>query len=321
VPVGGTKRQLEQRNEGMRSLLTMPLRTYFRYFPTVFAKKALWKHVAERLWSVEGHVKTDTVFGSTVLVNAKDIVGRYIYYFGIWEPNLTFWVSERLREGDIFVDVGANLGYYSLLASKLVGKNGTVIAIEPLSEIFGMLTRNVELNHARNVRAVNVAAWDKEAVMDIFTWPKCPTGVTTLNAGWADKWKLERHGKVRATQLSDILREHGAQAARLIKVDVEGSEGQVIFGMKSILDVGRTDIELLVEVHRSASNKHEDRWPEALDFLTSKGFIPYQLDNSYSAEAYFSRQAPTRPKRVSIDVINETEEINLIFSRIDAAHL
>lgn len=305
----------------MRSLITMPLRTYFRYSSTLFAKRVLWKYIANNLWCVEGSVETDTLFGSKILVNARDIVGRYIYYFGMWEPNLTSWISERLREGDIFVDVGANLGYYSLLASKLVGKDGKVIAIEPLPEIFAMLARNLELNEAQNVRAANVAAWDAESEVDIFTWPKCPAGVTTLNEGWAAKWKLQRHGKVRATKLGNILGAYGAQAARLIKVDVEGSEARVIFGMKSILDLGRADIELIIEVHPCLSSAQTDGWHDSLDFLSSQGFKPYQIDNSYNAEAYFCRHAPTRPRRVSTDLGNGAVEMNLIFSRIDAAYL
>ncbi len=305
----------------MQSFITTPLRMYFRYSSSLFAKRALWKYVADNLWWAEGNVKADTLFGSRVLVNARDIVGRYIYYFGIWEPNLTNWVSERLLPGDVFIDVGANVGYYSLLASKLVGQDGTVIAIEPLPEIFGMLTQNLELNHAQNVRALNAAAWGEEALVDIFTWPNCPPGVTSLSVSWADKWKLERHGRASAMPLSALLRAHEAQAARLIKIDVEGSECQVISGMKSILDVSRTDLELIIEVHPSILEPRDCAWRDSLDFLVSHGFYSYQIDNCYSAEAYFCRGAPTRPRRISIDLIDGLEQINLIFSRIDATCL
>jgi hypothetical protein len=51
----------------------------------------------------------------------------YIYYFGVWEPNITRWIVRRLASGDMFIDVGANVGYYSLLASKLVGESGSVV--------------------------------------------------------------------------------------------------------------------------------------------------------------------------------------------------
>ncbi|HEY3128368.1 MAG TPA: FkbM family methyltransferase, partial [Acidobacteriota bacterium] len=145
-----------------RNLLIPPLRAYFRYAPSSFGKKTLWAHLAAHLWWLESYVKAKTIFGSAVCADAADIVGRYIYYFGIWEPNLTNWISERLLAGDTFVDVGANIGYYSLLASKLVGESGRVVAVEALPQIFGILRDNLQANCAGNVRPVNIAAWDRK---------------------------------------------------------------------------------------------------------------------------------------------------------------
>jgi precorrin-6B methylase 2 len=89
--------------------------------------------------------------------DAKDIIQQYIYYFGVWEPRITGWVSRHLAPGDTFIDVGANIGYYSLLASPLVGKTGTVVAIEASPRTFDDLLFNLELNNVSNVRPVNVA--------------------------------------------------------------------------------------------------------------------------------------------------------------------
>lgn len=68
--------------------------------------------------------------GVRMSVDTKDIVQRYLYQFGIWEPSLSGWLARTLRPGDVFVDVGANIGYYSLLAARLVGHLGSVVAIE-----------------------------------------------------------------------------------------------------------------------------------------------------------------------------------------------
>lgn len=76
-------------------------------------------------------------------------------------------MAERLKPGDVFVDVGANIGYFSLLASKLVGPGGRVVAIEASPEVFDLLRRNLELNKAHNVRAVNVAISDREGSLQL----------------------------------------------------------------------------------------------------------------------------------------------------------
>src|ERR1700730_9833316 len=103
----------------MRYGAIRPLRTYIRYAPSPFGKKFLWNRLISHLrWlesTFEPTAEVRTVFDSTIVVDPQDMCGRFIYYFGMWEPNLTHWVTERLEDGDVFVDVGANVGYFSLL--------------------------------------------------------------------------------------------------------------------------------------------------------------------------------------------------------------
>ncbi|SCF63177.1 hypothetical protein GA0115259_100393 [Streptomyces sp. MnatMP-M17] len=68
-------------------------------------------------------------FGARFAVDTQDLIQRYIYLFGVWEPHMTRWLRGRLEPGDTFVDVGANIGYYSVLASQLVGDGVKVVAI------------------------------------------------------------------------------------------------------------------------------------------------------------------------------------------------
>jgi len=232
----------------MRPLVIPPLRAYFRYAPSPFGKNALWKYVASHLWWLESYVRATTLFGSTICVDAGDIVGRYIYYFGVWEPNLTNWIRQRLLPGDGFVDVGANVGYYSLLASKLVGASGKVVAVEALPQIFTILKHNLEVNCARNVRPIKVAAWDREELLRIFTQPENPPGTTTVMNLWASRWNLQSHCEVPAAPLPAILTQDEIKAARLMKIDVEGAEWHVVSGMQSLMRACRADLEIIVEV-------------------------------------------------------------------------
>src|SRR6266576_2927776 len=83
--------------------------------------------------------------------------GKFIYAFReYYEPELAY-LERILSPGKVFIDVGANFGVYTLVASKLVGDTGSVLAFEPTAQSFGILRKNVELNHCSNVSAFQVA--------------------------------------------------------------------------------------------------------------------------------------------------------------------
>src|SRR5262245_30335322 len=101
----------------LRLVTIRPLRTYIRFAPWSVGKACLYDGLAGHLWWLETRVAGATRFGAYLDVDARDIVGKHIYYFGVWEPVLTQWLRERLKPGDTFIDVGANVGYFSALAS------------------------------------------------------------------------------------------------------------------------------------------------------------------------------------------------------------
>src|SRR5579863_676039 len=83
------------------------------------------------------------------------------FAYGTWEPEVVKAVTEVVREGFVAIDVGAHLGYYALILSRLVGSNGQVIAFEPIPSNFRILSENIELNHCKNIQAVNKAVSDR----------------------------------------------------------------------------------------------------------------------------------------------------------------
>ncbi len=306
--------------QALRLLLIPPLRTYFRYGPRRFGKKVLWKYIAAHLWWLESRATAQTEFGSTLHLDAHDLVGRYIYYFGLWEPNLTNWIRQRLHQGDVFIDVGANIGYYSLLASRLVGNSGKVVAVEALPQIFGTLSDNLKANCAYNVRPVNMAVWDKQERVRIFTEPQSPSGTTTLMEQWANRWELSAFCEVPAAPLPSILKDEEIKAARLIKIDVEGAEWRVISGMAPLMSACRDDLEIIVEIAPKMLEAEGKTCQDLLDLFRSWGFFPYHIENDYSAEAYFCPAVQRRPERTE-SIPTTAEQTDIIFSRVNAASL
>src|SRR5262249_27771794 len=160
-------------------LPTSLLRAYIRFAPFTAGKRWLWLRVMDPyfIWNSHPFVAR-TTFGTRIQGNAKDIIQQYIYYFGVWEPHITSWIRSSLRPGDSFIDVGANIGYYSLLASRLVGQYGSVVAIEASPKTFLELQTNLTLNKIYNVRAVNLAASDCRGKLKIFRGHEHNTGLT-----------------------------------------------------------------------------------------------------------------------------------------------
>jgi FkbM family methyltransferase len=305
----------------MRRLIIPPVRGYMRYAGWPWGKWAVWRAMTVHYYGLEppdAEFTGRTIFSSRVCSNAQDVIGRYIYYFGVWEPNQTAWIRRRLAPGDGFIDIGANIGYYSLLASRLVGESGRVVAVEALPALFSALHKNLQLNGAKNVRSVNCAAWDRDEILTLYTRPGDLPGQTTVIPSWADRYQLRTELRVPAAPLSTILKPEEFKTARLVKIDVEGAEWHVLAGMKSLIPSGRDDLEIIIEVNPSALQLEGKTPEDVFDFFAPYGFHAYQVENDYLAERYIRREAPRAPKRLESA---PKEQADVIFSRLDAGSL
>ena len=147
-------------------------------------------------------------------------------------------IKTCLREGSVFVDVGANVGYYTLIASKLVGPHGCVYSIEPIPSTVAILRANTKLNNCRNVNMYNVAAWSFRGTLSLKVPSKC--------YGYASVFRNGTNVVVDAMTLDEILRNE--DSIDCIKIDVEGAELEVLWGAKGTLK--RTKF-LVIEVTRN----------------------------------------------------------------------
>jgi FkbM family methyltransferase len=166
---------------------------------------------------------------------------------GVYEPVSFAMVSEHLTAGATFIDVGANIGYYSLKAAPLVGAAGHVIAIEPNPEVLQELRVNLAASGAKVVAVAPVACSDVEGELELYVAPGANTGETSLSKANASQLGPVTHTyKVRARPLDDIVRESGVARVDAIKIDVEGAEYLVLKGAQRTLDLFHP--MLLVEV-------------------------------------------------------------------------
>jgi len=183
------------------------------------------------------------------------------------EPHVTQLFCSLIKEGMIVVDVGASLGYYTLLAAKRVGKSGIVFAFEPYPLSYEILIKNIRMNNWRNVRTFQLAISDKEEEVMLNIPKMGQSGATFVNKG-----NIVRRIKVKAVPLDSFqeLRE-----ADIVKIDVEGAELRVLKGMRSMLEKG--EVKVICEVHPNKVSSLGDNVNEITNILKEHGYDIYLI--------------------------------------------
>lgn len=284
-------------------------RAYIRYFPLGYGKRAVWLRFILPFLAWRAHRYTArTKFNARVHGDCKELVERYIYYFGVWEPPITDCIRRRLTVGDTFIDVGANIGYFSLLASTLVGDSGKVVSIEASPTIFRVLEHHLETNGVLNARTINYAVLDQESTVSLFRGSAGNSGQTTTRLIVGREFECE----VKADRLDRLITAQEVRTARIIKIDVEGAEWAVIAGMVAVLENGRDDLEIIVEVSPE-SLAVLDRTPQDLFSVFAKhGYQPYLLDTATGDSRYFSQAPSKRLERINNGI---GKQADVLFSR------
>jgi FkbM family methyltransferase len=250
--------------------------------------------------------ETKTQAGLLMNGTTSDAIQRYIYFFGMWDPNVDAFLRARLRPGDIFIDVGANIGYFTLLGAKLVGSQGQVVAVEASTSIVEHLKTNIKRNHFEDrIRVVHAAASDREGTVGLYAGHEG-------NIGSASIVRLE--GKlseqVRAAPLEKLLTGREIEFVRVIKIDVEGAESLVFDGMKPFLSRLRPDAEIVMEITPELGGADG-----ILGVLAREGWNAYALKPQDSIENYFLPLKPAYAVRISGTVMRRTD---VMFSRAEA---
>lgn len=224
-----------------------------------------------------------TYFGDYLQGDIGDFVQSRIYSFGIWEPNLSRFVESRIQPDTWAVDIGAHVGYFSLLMSRLAPR-GHVTAIEASPSTFSQLTDHIAYNRRTNVTAVNKAVAEKPGRVKLYDskWGAGNTGNNSLLPPSQDAPGVT----VPADRLLSILG-NDARRVSFIKIDVEGAERPIL---QEIL-VNRKEFarNLTIVAEVSDANLH------LVDWFLSAGFRCSVLDNHYGLDAYLAKRT-TEPK-------------------------
>lgn len=279
-------------------ILGFVLRTYIRYAPgDAFKATAYEKYFKYVAWRPFVAV-TRTRHGFRMMTQVADLIASTIYLTGQWEPYVSAYIRQRLRPGDIFVDVGANIGYYSLLASQLVGNTGRVYAIEASPGIYGSLLQNIELNGCRNVVALNAAAADTAGELEIWHAGDRNRGHSTTATWVAMREGMQRESTVRADTMSALVGAEPLRAARLVKIDVEGAERTVLTPLLSSAASLGNDTEWLIELTPGYSKEGQRDADWIFDSFVAIGYSAHVIPNTYDFACYNARPRTARLERL-----------------------
>jgi len=171
-------------------------------------------------------------------LNQPGFGGRGIYIFGdSLEPELSA-LGRFLRPGFVFVDIGANVGVYTVKAAKEVGEGGLVVAVEPFIESARQLFGNVQANHFRNVRVRNLCIGQSTGSTQLY-----------MNKGKPNSFSLMADGDVESisvlsASLDDLCRWERLERLDYLKIDAEGAEAMILEGGKASIQCFRPIIQV-----------------------------------------------------------------------------
>lgn len=188
-----------------------------------------------------------------------------------WEQESLIWCRRLLRPGMVAVDIGAHIGYYTRIFSRLVGDSGRVLSFEPSSENFPVLSKNLSAGKYRNVTLFNKAVGAENTTGTLFVSPGHSNH--SLNAGFTESVGQEQ---VEIVPLDLVLSQQGISRVDFIKVDVEGFEIHVLNGLMNVVK-NSSEIHMLVEYNPAALQSGGFQPVDLLTLIKDLGFDAYRI--------------------------------------------
>jgi len=230
----------------------------------------------------------------TFLVHRRDLAGRHIAKYGIYEPVLTRWISNYLAASPpgIFVDVGANLGWHVVHAARHKAVE-TAVAFEPDPFNAWLLDRNLSLNAVDNVVVGSCAIGGRRGLIRLHKYKASNRGRHSVLTDYGYGSRL-----VPITDLDTALDNLGLADRRvlIVKIDVEGYEPEVVAGARRTL--ARADI-VIIEFSPGLSRAGGLSTEPMLDQLYAAGLAPFRLES----REWAAGEKPARPFEGQMDLI------------------
>ncbi len=208
--------------------------------------------------------------GGKLICNLDDFLPWNLFIYGRYklESNYEKFMLAKVNECLTIFDVGANIGYYSIQFARLT--KGNVFSFEPIANQYSLLSRNIEINHLKNVKAEKKAISDSNEIKRFYLSENEETGTSSVEI------PTSTYEDVQCTTLDDYTKANGIPFIDLIKIDVEGHELKVIKGMTGLLS-GSNIKKIFMEIHTASLNSAGSSPEELCSFLQSYDYLPHSI--------------------------------------------
>jgi FkbM family methyltransferase len=248
----------------IKRILKAPFKTIPYFFMIYLAYKRPYK------------VNYKTLWGDKMSFYLPE--GNAIYYYGFFEANLTNFLLNYIKEGDVVFDVGAHVGYYTMLNSSLVGENGQVHSFEPTPRTFQTLKDNT--SSKKNTAVNNNAVLDKETEIEFVDYGPKYSAFNSFQKRTSDEMSfLSKPEKIKVKTVSlDKYCQEKNITPDFIKIDAEGAEYLILEAMVDILKNKKP----IVTIEVAGEEEWQENCTKSINFLQNNGYIAYEIDlNGY----------------------------------------
>ncbi|OGG85492.1 hypothetical protein A2392_03330 [Candidatus Kaiserbacteria bacterium RIFOXYB1_FULL_46_14] len=240
------------------SRLKRLLKDPFRTLPAYILQAIAYHHPFK--------IKKKTLWGVPMTYYLPE--GYAIYYYGFFEANLTNFFINFLKKGDVFFDIGAHVGYYTMLARELVGETGSVHSFEPTPRTFSSLLENIK--DFKNVTANNAAVFNEETEIEFVDYgPKYSAFNSYKKRNGEDMEFLGEPEVVLAKTISlDNYCREGSIRPTLVKIDAEGAEYMILQAMTDII----ANVRPIITIEVAGDEEWKDNCVKSIKLLQSNGY-------------------------------------------------
>lgn len=244
------------------------------HLPISLAQAERWERTF-RKYSLFQEISTEREItlphGIKMTCGIVDVIERHLRTTGVWEPGVLHCIKTLVKPGDTFLDIGANIGFFTLNASRLVGPSGRVVSIEPSQRTAAKLLTNVLANHAANVLVLTIGAGDESKLEFLNIARRDNAGASSIRPIQGATGKES----IAIARMDDVL-EALDIIPDIIKVDIEGAEFLALKGLRRTLAAHHP--VLIVELRELFLQEMGISRESIVEFLSELGYSPHSID-------------------------------------------
>ena len=213
-----------------------------------------------------------------MLLNPTEHIQQQLFWYGYYEKELSDLLKKMLRTNDVFIDIGANIGYFSLLSAKIL-PSIKVFSFEPVKVLFQKMNENFSLNDSKNIVAINAAVGEMNEQREIYLSAPDNLGMSSFQQPENYSGKKE---KVEVIAFDDWFKTSGLKKISLIKLDIEGSEVAALKGMRVVLEEQKP--ALIVEINPETLSQFDLKPLDIYNYLNQLNFDGFLISENSRLE-------------------------------------